>query len=273
MNGAPVYWNSPTYGPAIYVWPAGDPLKVFRLVGGLFTTPASAQSTALAAGGMPGGMLSLSANGSNGWHRHSLGDAVARRRRQSHAAARNPARLRRRQRDARALEQPAERRARHARQLLEVQPADGGRRQGVRRDAVEQAGGLRIDWRRPAATPRRSVNAGADQTSSVAGDRRRSPARRPTTAIPIPPGQLTTTWSLVSGPGAVTFSTPNALSTTATFSVPGTYTIRLSAFDGQATSSDDMTVVVDVAGRLGHRPARAVLQRRRQRRSTSPRSR
>ena len=36
MNGAPVFWNSPTYGPAIYVWAAGDPLKVFRLVGGLF---------------------------------------------------------------------------------------------------------------------------------------------------------------------------------------------------------------------------------------------
>ena len=65
MNGAPVYWSSPTYGPAIYVWPAGDPLKVFRLVGGLFTTPASAQSTALAAGGMPGGMLSLSASGTS----------------------------------------------------------------------------------------------------------------------------------------------------------------------------------------------------------------
>ena len=63
MNGAPVYWDSPTYGPAIYVWPAGDPLKVFRLVGGLFTTPASAQSSALAAAGMPGGMLSISANG------------------------------------------------------------------------------------------------------------------------------------------------------------------------------------------------------------------
>src|SRR5262249_28459101 len=64
MNGAPVYWNGSTYGPAIYLWPAGDPLKVFRLVGGLFATPASAQSTALAPGGMPGGMLSLSANGS-----------------------------------------------------------------------------------------------------------------------------------------------------------------------------------------------------------------
>src|SRR5205823_9483655 len=63
MNGTPVYWNSPPYGPAIYVWPAGDPLKVFRLVGSVFTTPASAQSAALAAAGMPGGMLSLSANG------------------------------------------------------------------------------------------------------------------------------------------------------------------------------------------------------------------
>src|SRR5207342_740580 len=34
---------------------------------------------------------------------------------------------------------------------------------------------------------------------------------------PIPPGQLTTTWSLASGPASVTFSAPNALSTTATF--------------------------------------------------------
>ena len=66
MNGSPVYWNSPTYGPAIYAWAAGDPLKVFRLVGGVFQTPASAQGTALAPGGMPGGMLSLSANSTTG---------------------------------------------------------------------------------------------------------------------------------------------------------------------------------------------------------------
>src|SRR5262245_18626559 len=65
MNGAPAYWNSPTYGPSIYLWPAGDPLKVFRFVNGLFQVPASAQGTALAAGGMPGGMLSISANGSS----------------------------------------------------------------------------------------------------------------------------------------------------------------------------------------------------------------
>ena len=188
MNGAPVYWNSPTYGPAIYVWPAGDPLKVFRLVNGLFATPASAQSTALAPGGMPGGMLSLSANGSAAGTGHSVGGAVARRRREPYAAARHPARLRRGQRDARALEQPAERRARRARQLLEVQPADGGERQGVRRDAVEQAGRVRIDRSRPAATPRRSVNAGvgsepsrrpATATLDRDRDRRRQSGRRP----------------------------------------------------------------------------------------------
>jgi hypothetical protein len=87
------------------------------------------------------------------------------------------------------------------------------------------------------------VNAGADQNLAAPGS---------TTLVgtasddgnPSPPGQLTTTWSLVSGPAAVTFGAPNALSTSAAFQVPGTYTIRLSAFDGQVTSSDDLVVVV-----------------------------
>ena len=67
----------------------------------------------------------------------------------------------------------------------------------------------------------------------------------------MPPGLLTTTWSLVNGPASVTFTAPNALSTSATFQVPGTYTIRLTAFDGQATSSDDLTVVVAAPGGSG----------------------
>ena len=46
-------------------------------------------------------------------------------------------------------------------------------------------------------------------------------------------------------------ATPNALSTTATFPVPGTYTIRLSAFDGQATTSDDVTVTVEAPAGSG----------------------
>ena len=68
---------------------------------------------------------------------------------------------------------------------------------------------------------------------------------------PRPPGQLTLTWSLVSGPAAVTFSAPHALTTNATFSVAGTYTIRLSASDGEATSSDDVIVIVNAAGGSG----------------------
>ena len=62
---------------------------------------------------------------------------------------------------------------------------------------------------------------------------------------PVAPGQLTTTWSLASGPAAVAFGAPNALSTTASLTVPGVYTIRLSAFDGEATTSDDVVVTVD----------------------------
>src|SRR5262249_62249269 len=62
-------------------------------------------------------------------------------------------------------------------------------------------------------------------------------------------GALTTSWSLISGPGAVTFGSSTSLTTTASFSIPGLYTIRLSAFDGEATSSDDVTV--DVAPPAG----------------------
>jgi hypothetical protein len=58
-------------------------------------------------------------------------------------------------------------------------------------------------------------------------------------------------WSLASGPAAVTFSAPNALSTRATFTVPGVYTIRLSAFDGQVTASDDVLVTINASSGMG----------------------
>jgi hypothetical protein len=61
----------------------------------------------------------------------------------------------------------------------------------------------------------------------------------------LPSGStLTMTWSKVSGPGTVTFSNANALSTTATFSSAGTYQVRLTASDSQLTSSSDVTIVV-----------------------------
>src|SRR5262249_61132060 len=59
----------------------------------------------------------------------------------------------------------------------------------------------------------------------------------------LPAGShLTITWSEVSGPGTVTFSSPSTAVTTASFSVAGTYVVRLSASDGDLASSDDAEV-------------------------------
>ncbi|MBI2281988.1 MAG: T9SS type A sorting domain-containing protein [Bacteroidetes bacterium] len=57
---------------------------------------------------------------------------------------------------------------------------------------------------------------------------------------------LSTTWSFVSGPGTVSFSNPSNLNSTATFSAPGTYFLRLRAQDGQYTRSDTVRVAVRV---------------------------
>ena len=61
---------------------------------------------------------------------------------------------------------------------------------------------------------------------------------------PNPPGAVTTTWEKVTGFGTVSFGNPNAVDTTAQFSVEGTYVLRLTANDGQATVADDITVTV-----------------------------
>jgi hypothetical protein len=66
--------------------------------------------------------------------------------------------------------------------------------------------------------------------------------------MPNPPGAVTTTWSLVSGPGTVTFADPNAVDTTASFSGAGTYVLRLTADDGGFVASDEVTVTVNGGG-------------------------
>ena len=55
---------------------------------------------------------------------------------------------------------------------------------------------------------------------------------------------LTTLWTVVSGPGLVTFGNANAVDTTATFTLPGTYTLRLSTSDPGVTTSDDVVITV-----------------------------
>ncbi|NJL30870.1 MAG: carbohydrate-binding protein, partial [Phycisphaerales bacterium] len=54
------------------------------------------------------------------------------------------------------------------------------------------------------------------------------------------PPQLT--WSKVSGPGNVVFDNPNAEDVVATFSIDGLYTLKLTAYDGQHTVSDTITL-------------------------------
>ena len=87
------------------------------------------------------------------------------------------------------------------------------------------------------------VSAGADQSvilpASATLDGTMTDDGRPT-----PPGAVTTTWTKVTGFGTVTFGNPNAVDTTATFSEPGTYHLRLTAFDGEATTADDVEVLV-----------------------------
>ncbi len=61
---------------------------------------------------------------------------------------------------------------------------------------------------------------------------------------------VTSTWSLVSGPGTVTFTNANAPGTTATFSALGTYVLQLSASDTALSASATMQVVVQAPGAM-----------------------
>ena len=58
----------------------------------------------------------------------------------------------------------------------------------------------------------------------------------------LPGNLLTSSWSQVDGPGTAIFADPAAATTIATFTEPGTYTLRLTATDGAATSSSVVTV-------------------------------
>ncbi len=60
----------------------------------------------------------------------------------------------------------------------------------------------------------------------------------------LPSGNLDSSWSKVSGPGEVVFSSPKTSTTAATFCTPGTYVLRLTATDSLLSSSDDLTVTV-----------------------------
>jgi hypothetical protein len=89
-----------------------------------------------------------------------------------------------------------------------------------------------------------TVNAGPDQTITLPASANLSGSA---SDDGLPSGVLVTTWSQVSGPGAVTFGNSAGLSTTAGFSATGSYVLRLTASDGALSSSDDIAITVNAA--------------------------
>ena len=87
------------------------------------------------------------------------------------------------------------------------------------------------------------VNAGADQsvplstTLTLAGNVSDD-------GLPNPPETITVTWTQFSGSGSTTFGNPGVANTTATFSSVGNYILRLTAYDGALSASDDVAVTV-----------------------------
>src|SRR5690606_11824315 len=85
-----------------------------------------------------------------------------------------------------------------------------------------------------------TVTAGPDRSTSVG----ESAALAGVASDDGRPGPLAVQWTKQSGPGSVSFANAAAAATTATFSQPGTYVLRLVASDGALSAFDDVTVTV-----------------------------
>jgi K319L-like, PKD domain len=93
----------------------------------------------------------------------------------------------------------------------------------------------------PAPNQAPVVNAGPDQNITL------PELANLSGAVTDTDGPLATpvvSWSLVSGPGSVSFGNAASTNTTASFSAAGTYVLRLTASDGQLQSFSDITITV-----------------------------
>ncbi|MEQ1871897.1 MAG: hypothetical protein ABL961_17905, partial [Vicinamibacterales bacterium] len=90
-----------------------------------------------------------------------------------------------------------------------------------------------------------TVGAGADQTTTLPGGVTLAGS---VTDDGLPSGAAVThVWTQASGPGTTHFANANGLGTTATFSVAGTYVLRLTATDTLLSAFDDVSVTVNPA--------------------------
>jgi len=98
-----------------------------------------------------------------------------------------------------------------------------------------------------------SVDAGADKTIKL-GQAVLLQGVVMDDGLPSPPSQVTVAWSQVSGPGTAAFNDAHSAVTSATFSAMGAYLLRLAAYDGELTASDDVmvTVLSNIPGDLDH---------------------
>ncbi len=99
-----------------------------------------------------------------------------------------------------------------------------------------------------------SVNAGSDQTITLPAFANLD-ATVSDDGNPVPPGALTALWTKLSGPGTVTFGDASSIDTTADFSAPGTYTLRLRVSDGALNDQDDVRITVNPAPPVNQPPA------------------
>jgi RHS repeat-associated protein len=109
---------------------------------------------------------------------------------------------------------------------------------------------LRIDARLIAVAGNAApvVSAGTHQAVTLPGVATLAGSARDD-GMPDPPGAVTLTWSVASGPGAgVLFADAHAAQTTATFVAPGTYVLTLVADDGARTSHAEVTITVADGG-------------------------
>jgi pectate lyase len=102
-----------------------------------------------------------------------------------------------------------------------------------------------------------TVNAGANQTitmpASVTLDATVNDDGLPAS------GKMTSAWSRVSGPGSVSFANPSAVDTTASFTMAGTYVLRLTANDGALSVGDEVTITVNPQPSTGNPPSSSEL--------------
>ena len=242
VHGCPTYWNGPG-GPWIYVWCEADHGKAFKLTSGLLPTTPTKQTTMVANDGMPGGMLSISANGNAAgsgilWSALALNGDANQDVRPGILRAFDASDIS--QEIWNSLQNPTRDDFGNFAKYNTPIVVSGKLYLGTFSKQVVVYGLLPANDQRPTVSAGNDVTIALPNAATLSG----------TASDDGIPGPLTTTWILVSGPGTVTVANPHALTTTATFSAPGTYTFRLTASDGALAADAMMQVNVLSAGAI-----------------------